>query len=377
MKQKSILFKLLLLCTFLFGGNLLKAQGNFYATNITVQTANPVSCDTLKVDVRTYLGCINFVNAGHTYTVSNDTIFINVKYTSSMICAGAISFPIFNVEIPTINSNQYTIKASAFLDNNFVNALYDTVNVADCCPASSQLLPNFDVNDTISCLNDIVYLNNQSINGVNFSWYKNNVLFSTNNNTLINADSVGVFNIRLVADSANCTKDTSIQIEVKDLPMVDLGNDTTICAGTFITLQALDSASTYLWQDSTTVDSLVVDSSGTYWVEVTNAFGCSSRDSINVTVTTCVSIKENQLNKNAVKVYPIPARNKLNITIENSFKGLYNYSIVDIKGQLVKEGQIQLSNNESSLDVSNLNRGIYTLKLIKNAEFIHQKISIQ
>ncbi len=377
MKFKNLTLTLFFFCSLIFAGQSIKAQGIFYATNITVQTTAPVSCDTLNIDVRTYLGCINYVNAGYTYTISTDTIYINVNYTSSFICAGAISYPVFNVKIPTLLSNNYTIKASAFIDATFVNALYDSVNVKDCCPASSQLVPNFNINDTISCLNDVIYFNNQSINGVNFSWYKNDVLFSTNNNSLISADSVGVFNIKLVADSANCSKDTTIQIEVKDLPLVNLGMDTTICAGQTLTLSALDSAATYLWQDSTTADSLVVDSSGTYWVKVTNAYGCSSRDSIDITVTTCVSIKENQLNNAAVKVYPIPARNILHLTIEDSFKGLYSYSIIDIKGQLVKEGQINLSNNENSIDISRLNKGIYNLKLIRNGEYIFQKISIQ
>jgi len=60
---------------------------------------------------------------------------------------------------------------------------------------------------------------------------------------------------------------------------VDLGPDTTTC-GAFV-IHASQSGATYLWQDGSTADSLIVDSSGTYWVSV--SFNCcTASDSITV-----------------------------------------------------------------------------------------------
>jgi|GEM_PF-2444104 len=60
----------------------------------------------------------------------------------------------------------------------------------------------------------------------------------------------------------------------------DLGNDTTLCPSDQIVLDASKANSTYLWQDNSTDSILTVGSPGLYWVEVTDAIGCISRDSI-------------------------------------------------------------------------------------------------
>ena len=49
------------------------AQGNFRVLSNSILTSNPLECDTIAVDVTTYLGCRNFVNNGYTYSVSGNT----------------------------------------------------------------------------------------------------------------------------------------------------------------------------------------------------------------------------------------------------------------------------------------------------------------
>ncbi|MBL0054209.1 MAG: T9SS type A sorting domain-containing protein [Bacteroidetes bacterium] len=62
---------------------------------------------------------------------------------------------------------------------------------------------------------------------------------------------------------------------------VALGNDTTLCAGQNLTLNAGISNATYLWQDSTTNPVYTVTQAGTYWVQVSNSLGITT-DTINV-----------------------------------------------------------------------------------------------
>jgi gliding motility-associated-like protein len=50
---------------------------------------------------------------------------------------------------------------------------------------------------------------------------------------------------------------------------VDLGNDIVLCSGQSITLDATVPNATYLWSDSSQLNSLKIDTAGTYWVEVT------------------------------------------------------------------------------------------------------------
>ena len=67
---------------------------------------------------------------------------------------------------------------------------------------------------------------------------------------------------------------------------INLGNDTTFCNGNTLTLDAgsFPGGATYLWQDSSASQTLVVDTSGIYYVNVTDTAGCTGIDSITVTV---------------------------------------------------------------------------------------------
>lgn len=60
---------------------------------------------------------------------------------------------------------------------------------------------------------------------------------------------------------------------------IDLGNDTTVCDGETVILDATTANATYLWQDNSTAPTFTASQPGTYWVEVTTS-SCSSRDSI-------------------------------------------------------------------------------------------------
>jgi hypothetical protein len=68
---------------------------------------------------------------------------------------------------------------------------------------------------------------------------------------------------------------------------VNLGNDTTFCDGPTLTLNAgsFPGGATYLWQDNSTAQTFVVDTSGVYYVNVTDTAGCNGIDTIVVTVT--------------------------------------------------------------------------------------------
>lgn len=64
-------------------------------------------------------------------------------------------------------------------------------------------------------------------------------------------------------------------------PYVNLGEDTILCLGDSLILNATTSKSTYLWQDSSTNPTFTVTQSGTYWVQV-SINNCKTIDTINV-----------------------------------------------------------------------------------------------
>ncbi|MEM6347632.1 MAG: LamG-like jellyroll fold domain-containing protein, partial [Bacteroidota bacterium] len=76
---------------------------------------------------------------------------------------------------------------------------------------------------------------------------------------------------------------TPIHILVAPPVPVDLGADVVSCAG--LVLDASNpSITSYLWNTGDMTSSIVIDTSGTYFVDVLSADGCSGVDSINVTI---------------------------------------------------------------------------------------------
>jgi len=68
-------------------------------------------------------------------------------------------------------------------------------------------------------------------------------------------------------------------------PLVDLGPDIHHCNGdTTFLLDASPGYTSYLWDDGSTSQGRLVDSSGTYWVLVTDANGCEDYDQIDITI---------------------------------------------------------------------------------------------
>ncbi|MDG1517720.1 MAG: gliding motility-associated C-terminal domain-containing protein [Flavobacteriales bacterium] len=88
-----------------------------------------------------------------------------------------------------------------------------------------------------------------------------------------------------VEDVFGCVGSDTINITIGTSPIIDLGNDTSVCAALgALTLDGENIGADYLWEPlGETIQTINVDSTAEYKVEVTFA-GCSTRDSITVTV---------------------------------------------------------------------------------------------
>ncbi|SFV36116.1 hypothetical protein, partial [Thermoflavifilum thermophilum] len=87
-----------------------------------------------------------------------------------------------------------------------------------------------------------------------------------------------------VTDANGCSAADTMQLTIHPLPIVNLGPDTAICQGESLTLDAGNAGASYLWSTGATSQTLVVDSTGSYWVKVTDANGCSAADTMQLTV---------------------------------------------------------------------------------------------
>jgi gliding motility-associated-like protein len=87
-----------------------------------------------------------------------------------------------------------------------------------------------------------------------------------------------------VADPYGCIAKDSVYLSVYDLPVVDLGPDTSVCGDVGVTLDAGTDGISYRWStgDISQMITLFMGGGGKIWAEVENDFGCLGRDTVMV-----------------------------------------------------------------------------------------------
>ncbi|MEM8907220.1 MAG: hypothetical protein AAGD05_05175, partial [Bacteroidota bacterium] len=137
---------------------------------------------------------------------------------------------------------------------------------------------NFDFTlgkDTTLCAGEQVNFNLSHLTHYAFEWNDGN----TQASRLILPDSNSTYSLT-ITDIHGCTFADTIAIEYQPLPEVNLGNDTTLCQGSLLVLDAQNTGAQYLWSNQSTSAALPVNTSDSYSVTVTDTLGCSSSDEI-------------------------------------------------------------------------------------------------
>ncbi|HTN07385.1 PKD domain-containing protein [Agriterribacter sp.] len=107
-------------------------------------------------------------------------------------------------------------------------------------------------------------------------------LWSTGETTRsISATNAGTYSVTV--NKGTCSGSGSMQVNINTTLPVSLGNDTTICAGSSITLDAGYPGATYAWNTSATSQAITVTDAGIYKVTVTNS-GCAGKAEIEVSL---------------------------------------------------------------------------------------------
>ncbi len=99
---------------------------------------------------------------------------------------------------------------------------------------------------------------------------------------VINVSTAGSYSVK-VSNASGCQSEASVatMVTVNSLPaspIITADGPTTFCAGGSVTLTS-DAGSTYLWSTGETTPGILVTTSGSYTVRVTNASGCGSANS--------------------------------------------------------------------------------------------------
>ena len=146
------------------------------------------------------------------------------------------------------------------------NTVSDTIQVA------FKPLPVFDLgSDTILCEGQKVILG-PAVTG-SYLWQDGS------NAESMTVTQSGEYWLRLTQNG--CAASDTVNVSYKPLPSVDLGNDTSICPGSTVLLDAGQPNATYLWSNGAAADAISVQNPGVYWVAV-GVDGCVAIDSIKI-----------------------------------------------------------------------------------------------
>ncbi len=220
--------------------------------------------------------------------VAHDTIIVNV------IGSGGSSFSLGNDTTICIGANMILDATNAGATyvwqdgstnatfNTSVTGLYFvTINVSGCT-ASDSINVNFATLSTINLGNDTAVCLGQSVlldvttTGASYLWQDNS------SNATFNVLNAGTYSVTITIGNCSPISDNII-ITYNSLPSVALGNDTTLCAGQTVLLNATLAGATYNWQNASVNSTFNVLNAGNYAVTVTDGNGCSNTDNINVT----------------------------------------------------------------------------------------------
>ena len=178
-------------------------------------------------------------------------------------------------------STAFTATASGLywvqVTNGFGCAKRDTISV------TFKQLPVFDLGrDTAICDSDTLTLNSSVAGAGSYLW---------NNGTTaptLKAWQAGLYWSEV--NNGGCIYRDSFSITaLNQKPVVNLGNDSTLCGNGPVILNAGNPGAGFLWQDGSAGSGYSATTSGVFWVEVKNTAGCKRRDSINLVFKTTPS----------------------------------------------------------------------------------------
>ncbi|MFH1119900.1 MAG: gliding motility-associated C-terminal domain-containing protein [Bacteroidota bacterium] len=115
-------------------------------------------------------------------------------------------------------------------------------------------------------------------------------------------DNSGIYTL-YSGNVQECSDTKTLSLEVNPKPVFSIAQSDSLCAGTFHQLDAGSGYESYLWQDGSLLQTLMVKDAGQYTVEVVNAYGCTGESSVwlvpcslEITIPTAFTPDENNLN---------------------------------------------------------------------------------
>ncbi|MDQ3047794.1 MAG: SBBP repeat-containing protein [Bacteroidota bacterium] len=167
-----------------------------------------------------------------------------------------------------------------------LNGIYyvDVTNASGCVARDSMQLtvlpaPLLDLGADTSICSGVTLILNAGTGSTSYTWN------DASAGQTLTVFSAGQYYVS-VSDGNGCTSSDTLLLSVNSLPVFDIGNDTSICSGQTISLNAGSGPSSYNWNTGAITQAIIVNNSGVYSVDIIDNNGCSGSDTVQVTVNT-------------------------------------------------------------------------------------------
>jgi hypothetical protein len=343
-----------------------------FTTNMTVTSCCPLSPTILPIG-----------------NISNFRVCVGDTIQLAGSAPGATTFS-------WINSNGNPVSSDSTFSTAFfapgVNTYTLEVGDGNCTQQTTinltvDTIPTIDLGvDTTICDNAFLILDagSQAPNVV-YNWFN-----SGNSSPVLQVDTAGTYGITLT--SGTCVFTDSINISVNPSPMITLGNDTTLCFGENILLDATTAGNiTYQWSNLATTADVVIDSAGSYAVTVTDGNGCSNSDAISINVNPEINIGlsdsatinvagDSMVLDAGTWVSYLWSTGETTQQITVSTSGTYSVTVTDASNCSNSDQINVMVTNTANVDIENVN--IYPnpasdIVTIDAADWLHQVSSIE
>ena len=207
-----------------------------------------------------------------------------------------------------------------------------------------------------------------------YQWLVNGVNIGTNSNAfssnvLNNGDVVTcVLTSNDPCASPTMATSNTIVTVANANPTVNLGADV-VQENPPATLDASAGFTAYLWSTTALTQTISVSASGQYIVTVTNIFGCTASDTIQVDFTSGI------INQNGtatiISLYPNPTSNGVfNVSIQNIETSTMVLEIMDMKGSMIHNKYIGsvCGNLIEPFNLTDLKMGTYVMRITANGK---------
>ena len=182
--------------------------------NQVTAPSNALNCTATIITVAGYNAGSGFTLATPTYTITNDTILVNIGYTIPSFYITVITSWSHNISLGNVPYGSYTIIARAYGNGSLLSVEYGSLNVGACCP---QAIPLFEfVEDTVCADANISVNNNSNGNNLSYLWEYDSIS-STLANPTFSIIEAGTYDVTLTVTGDSCSDSLVKQIEVLEL----------------------------------------------------------------------------------------------------------------------------------------------------------------